>query len=68
MSDMKEVDYHEFMKTSYLGLCNPVKTKEALVLETLSEVFNHVDDVVVYCIRGIREQVVLSVYKSFIKG
>lgn len=46
MSDMKEL-----MKTAYLGLCNPVKNKEALVLETLSEVFNHVDDVVVYCIR-----------------
>lgn len=51
MSDMKKVDYEEVMKTTYLDLCNPVKNKEALVLETLSEVFNHVDDVVVYCIR-----------------
>lgn len=43
---MKKVDYE-----AYLNVRNPVKNKEALFLETLSQMLNNVDDVVIHCIR-----------------
>lgn len=49
--DMPDAVYIRQLKDYYLELRNPVKNKEALFLETLSEMLNHTDDVVIYCAR-----------------